>query len=505
VTAVQPNAPGATPPPPELADGVWRVGLGWVPGALLLAGATAAVRSVPNYDNRIVATYAVLWVALAVAVFARWRVGVTGRLWNALVVAASGAVVWLVPTFTYVPAAEARALRGVLAVGTLVVALVLGLLPRWHRPVALVLAAALFVYMAATVIRLDPLPKIDTWYTVQQAANATFHGRSMYGRLWEGPPEHFMPYTYLPWTAVLLTPFRVLFGDVRWGLAVAQLVGAGVVAMLARTRPAGRARPVTSPGAGRRADTATTAAVLLLLLPGTSTSIEQSWTEPLVFALTALCLLAVARGLSWQAVLALALALASKQHVALLLPLFAVWRPFGVRRTVLAALGAAALVAPWVVATPRGMLHDAVSVLLDWPPIRFSDTLYLAAIKNLAWTPPFWLTGLLVVAIVGSAAWAVRGFDLSPARFAAVAAFTLFGANLLNKQAFYNQYWFVAALVLLAWAAPGRERAADVGLLDSDVDSDEGSHDARHNASDGASDRTAHEDQPAGALAPERT
>jgi hypothetical protein len=27
-------------------------------------------------------------------------------------------------------------------------------------------------------------------------------------------------------------------------------------------------------------------------------------------------------------------------------------------------------------------------------------------------------------------------------------------ANLVNKQAFYNQYWLVAALVLLSWACP---------------------------------------------------
>jgi hypothetical protein len=438
----------------------WRA---WVPGALLLAGATAAVTSVPRYDVRIVATYTVLWVVLAVAVFAGWRVGVTGRLWNALVVAAAGAIVWLVPAFTYVPAGQARTIRAVLAIGSLVVALVFAVLPRWHRPVALVLAAVLFVGGAAAVIRLDPLPRIDTWYTVQQAADATVHGQSMYGRLWEGPPKHFMPYTYLPWTAVLLMPFKVLFHDVRWGLATAQLVGAGVVALLGagsfRSARALLVRP-GRPGSVR-ADTATAAAILLLLLPGTTTSIEQSWTEPLIFGLTAVCLLAVAWRLPWLAVLALALALASKQHVALLLPLFAVWRPFGWRRTLAAVAGAAVLVAPWLVATPAGLLHDAGTLLLTFPPIRFSDTLYLAAITELGWTPPFGVTGLLVVALVAAGAWAARRFDPSPARFAAVAAMVLFGANLLNKQAFYNQFWFVAALVLLAWATAGRERWAD--------------------------------------------
>jgi hypothetical protein len=452
VTAVQPSARPAAPTEPVAPAGIplWRA---WVPGALLLLGAGAAVKSVPQYENWIVATYSGLWLVLAGAVFLRWRVGVNGRLWNALAIAAAGALVWFVPAFTYVPAGPARTLRAALAIGSGVVALVFAFAPRWHRTAAFVLAVVVFAIGVATVIRLDPLPKIDTWYTVQQAANATFHGRDMYGRLWEGPPKHFMPYTYLPWTAVLLLPFKVLFRDVRWGLAVAQLLGALVVLALARTRSA---RP-GSPGAGRAADTAVTAAILLLLLPGTTTSVEQSWTEPLIFALVALCLLAVARGVGWLAVLALVLALASKQHVALLLPLFAAWRAFGVRRTLVAVLGAAVLVAPWLVANPKGMIHDAGTLLLTFPPIRFSDTLYLAAIRNLHWTPPFWLTGMVVLAVLVATTWAVRRFDPSPSRFAVIAALTLFSANLVNKQAFYNQFWFVAALVLLAWAAPGRE------------------------------------------------
>jgi hypothetical protein len=289
----------------------------------------------------------------------------------------------------------------------------------------------------------------------------------MYGRLFEGPPKHFMPYTYLPWTAVLLMPFKVLFQDVRWGLVTAQLVGAAVVALLGAGSFRSPRALLTRPGRPRsvRADTAVTAAILLLLLPGTSTSVEQSWTEPLIFGLAAVCLLAVAWRLPWLAVLALALALASKQHVALLLPLFALWRPFGWRRTLVAMAGAAVLVAPWLVATPSGMVHDAGTLLLTFPPIRFSDTLYLAAIKELGWTPAFWITGLLVVALVAGGSWAVRRFEPSPARFAAVAAMVLFGANLINKQAFYNQFWFVGALVLLAWAAGGRERWDDADLL----------------------------------------
>jgi hypothetical protein len=99
------------------------------------------------------------------------------------------------------------------------------------------------------------------------------------------------------------------------------------------------------------------------------------------------------------------------------------------------------------------MWHDAVTLLVGFHPIKFADTLYLAAIHELGWTPPFWLTGALVVAVVALAALVVRRDQPWPARFSAVAAFALFGANLLNKQAFYNQFWLVGALVLLAWSA----------------------------------------------------
>jgi hypothetical protein len=39
------------------------------------------------------------------------------------------------------------------------------------------------------------------------------------------------------------------------------------------------------------------------------------------------------------------------------------------------------------------------------------------------------------------------------------AALVLFVASLVNKQAFYNQYWLVAAVVLLSWAVPPRAGA----------------------------------------------
>jgi Glycosyltransferase family 87 len=433
-----------------------------LPGLLLLAGAAAAVKSVPFYAGWIVATYVVLWILLVAAVVRGWRVGAAGRYSAALVVAAAGAVTYLVPTFTYVAPSPAAGVRTLVSLGTVAAAVVLAVSPRRHRPAALGLAAVVFVAGSAAVIRLDPTPHIDVWYTLQGAADGLVHGQDMYTQVWPNSPGQKDAFTYLPWTAVLLTPAKLLAGDVRWGLVLAQLLAAAAMLGLGHTSD----RTPTDGDRERRLDVAAGAAVLLLLLPGTLTQIEQAWTEPLIFLLVAFAILAVARGRPWLAVVPLALALGSKQHIALFLPLLAVWRPFGVRRTVAAAAGGAFLVLPWAVADAGAMWHDTVTLLVGFHPIRFADTLYLAAMHELGWTPPFWLTAALILAVVAGATLAVRRLSPAPARFPAFAAAALLGANLLNKQAFYNQFWLVGALVLLAWASDVLDQRRDQGPAD---------------------------------------
>jgi len=276
---------------------------------------------------------------------------------------------------------------------------------------------------------------------LQGAADAVLHGRDMYTQVWPNSPGVTDAFTYLPWTAVLLAPAKLLAGDVRWGLAAAELGLAAVIVAFGRGRGPERAGSGVVPAA------------VLLLLPGTFTQIEQAWTEPLIALLLAGALLAVDGRRLWLAVALAALALASKQHIVLLLPLLAVWRPVGPRRTAAVAAGAALLVLPWAVWDLPAMWHDTVTLLVGFHVIQFSDTLYLAAVHELGWTPPFWLAAVLIVAVIAFAVAVVRRFQPPPARFAAVAAFALFGANLLNKQAFYNQFWLVGALVLLAWTA----------------------------------------------------
>ncbi|MFB9377710.1 hypothetical protein ACFFKU_11415 [Kineococcus gynurae] len=340
-----------------------------------------------------------------------------------------------VPAFTYVAPGPAWGVRAAAAAAALLAAGAL-LLGRDRTVVAL--AALGSATTSVVVILGDPAPRIDVWVILQQAADGMLRGEPMYSATWVGSPGISDAFAYLPFTAVLTAPGRWLAGDVRWALALLVLLCGLALAVLGRFRVP-----------------AVTAAALLLLAPGGPTLVEQAWTEPTVLVGLLLAAVLLARNRAWWAVVPLAVALASKQHVVLLLPLLACWPRFGWRRTVVAAGGAGALMLPWFLATPADFVHDTVLTMLRLPPLRFADTVYILVLTETGVQLPFWVVGLAILAVVAVAARALLRRPVGLGGLLLWSATVLMVANLVNKQAFYNQFWLVAALVLAAVAVTG--------------------------------------------------
>ncbi|MFN8078817.1 MAG: hypothetical protein U0Q19_04555 [Kineosporiaceae bacterium] len=430
-------------------------------GGLALAVVTGlSAYSVVRYRPAIVAGYLVAAVVLAVVLVRSRRPHRSGagqdreaRWGPAAALIGSGLITGWVPAFTYLTPDAAARVRWILA-GAGVLSGLLVLIPgeargRWtpRRAADAALALAIIGYLGATVLLLrgDPAPEIDVWYTLQGAADSLARGRDIYREVWVGPPGVMAAFTYLPWTALLLAPGRWLAGDVRVALTAISVLAVLVVR--------GMHRP------GRDPRITAGAAALLLLLPGTATQVEQAWTEPLLAACLVVAVHAVLAGRWTRAILALAIGMACKQHLVLLLPLLAAWPRFGVRRAMLTAAATGVAVLPWFLADPAAMIEDTVAVLVRYPPMRFADSLYIAAINEFGWMPPFWLTGVVVLAVLVAVAGFLRRHDPGPGDLLCWAALVLLVANLVNKQAFYNQYWLVAAMVAVGWAVTSATEA----------------------------------------------
>jgi hypothetical protein len=304
---------------------------------------------------------------------------------------------------------------------------------------------ALAVTTGLVIIVGEPRPTIDVWTLLEQSSDGLRQGKDMYRQHWVGSTGLQNVYPYLPLTTVLLAPFRWLLGDVRYGLLGASLLGAWLVRRLAPGAPLGLA-------------------ALILVVPDWQYLVHQSWTEPILIASIAGSILAMRADRPVLAVIAFAIGLACKQHLVLLLPLFAVWPCFGLRRTA-AACGLAVLaVLPWIIAGPHDIWHDAVHANLALGVQSRALNLPSLFARH-GGTVGFWfLLSFLAVAYL----LALVRLPRTPSGLALGSALVMYALDIANKQTYFNHYELPLGLLVIAVAAaeagsppgPGRRTAA---------------------------------------------
>ena len=293
-----------------------------------------------------------------------------------------------------------------------------------------------FAVSVVAVVAASPHPGIDVWFLIQHASNCVLHGCNPYTMTTPDSPGVKESFNYLPMTAVLLAPFRALVGDTRYGDGAAVLAAAVLVRRMAR-------------GEGRRI------AALMLCVPGLLFAVEQAWNESL------LVLLLVVTVWSRRPVVSgvvLGLALATKQHVWLLVPVAAF--TLGARATAAAVGSGALLNLPWFVADPAAMWRGTVTFLAHLPARIDATTVWLH--EPVAWRLPVVTVALAIAYVL---AWLTcHG---SRDRFLLGSALVLAAFDLTNKQTFFNQWllvtWLVVAAVALALGpGPRGQRAVSI-------------------------------------------
>ncbi|HEY5335309.1 MAG TPA: hypothetical protein VIJ71_04735, partial [Mycobacteriales bacterium] len=187
--------------------------------------------------------------------------------------------------------------------------------------------------------------------------------------------------------------------------------------------------------------------------------LQQSWTEPLLIALLAGMVVALDRDRRALAVVLFAVALATKQHAALLVPLALVWPGFGWRNTLRSVGLAVVLVLPWLAAGPRDFWHDAVTYQLHYPVLTTELGLPALLLRH-GHTVGFWLAGsALVLAYVV----ALTRLPRTAAGFAVGGALVELAVDVTNKQSFFNHYTLPMALLVIGLAAQSARSATHSG------------------------------------------
>jgi hypothetical protein len=315
-------------------------------------------------------------------------------------------------------------------VAVTVLGAVLLALPRWRRAGGIAAVAGLAVSYGLVIAGSNPV--IDVWPILQGAARGLAAGRNPYDMVFSGVPAGQVNdcFNYLPGTFLVPLPGRLLLGDVRYAEAAVLLAGVGALVWLAaRSR-----RPGAVP-----------LAVLAGTLPGSLYDVQQAWNESIVFGALAAAGVLMAVRRPWWAAACFAVALATKQHVLLLLPLWALWPAFGPRRAVGAALGAAAVTLPFFLWNPGRFWHCVVEFFVDLPARTDSLSVW-------QWVPGPVQTATVLLLLAVAYVLVVRGVARTPGGLLLGSGLVLAAFDLANKQSFLNQ-WLLAAQLVVAGLA----------------------------------------------------
>jgi hypothetical protein len=318
---------------------------------------------------------------------------------------------WLLPLGAWLAGAATLAILAVVAVPQ-----------RLRLPVAAATLATTAVGYAL-VVRGSVQALIDVWVILQGASLGAVHGQNPYQMTFgDVPPGQVNDcFNYLPVTFLAPIPTRLLLGDVRYAEAAVLL--AGVAALAWRVRHTA-ALPM---------------ALLVGLIPGSLYEVQQAWNEALLAGLLIGAALFADRRRDWWAVACVALALATKQHVALLVPLLLWW--LGPRKAIATALAGGALCLPWYLWDRDRFTHCTVDFFLDLPPRADSLSLW-------HWLPDGTGTPLLLLAAVGAYLLAVTRLPRDGAGLLLGWGLVLAAWDLVNKQSFMNQWLLVAQLTV---------------------------------------------------------
>lgn len=333
--------------------------------------------------------------------------------------------------------------------------LLLAFLPKanFARRLFSVIAGLCLITAQFLVLKASPSPKMDVFTSTTAATQFLVAGKNPYTQkytdIYNGAQRYAPSFPYWPGTLYWATPFGYLFGDIRLGFLLAELLSAFCIALIARRR-------------GLDEWSQWGFSLAWLSFPVCLFIIEQSWIDTLLTLTIGLSCLCLMGRRWWASGLCLGILLASKQYAPLVLFGAAGWvlanhgRRAATIVTGMATTTFLVLMVPFLVVDARSFFNYTVRDLVLVLGFR-ADSLSLSAYLLKQWDVRlpglvgFALTLGLFLAV--SLCWFQRArkqitFTMGEVWLGLCSVYLVF--FLFAHQAFCNYYYFAAFLLLLA-------------------------------------------------------
>lgn len=322
---------------------------------------------------------------------------------------------------------------------------------------AAAVAAIVVLFVAQCFVPiLSPKPWIDVWVNNTAAVDHFLSGQNPYSQIYpdiyNGAYDYKPGFLYFPGLLFWLAPFRMIFGDIRYGFVFANFLIAGGAVLLSRKLR------VSWP-------TSFVLAVLWLSFPVTFFVLEQSWIDTVLGALAMLAFVAIAYKRWVLCGVFLGAAFAVKQYGCVIgfIALILIWKEVHWRPALRAAVAAAGtflvFVAPFALADWGAFYgstvgdHTSSGARLD----AYNATIYFA--REFGWLMP--ASGRLAISLLGilGAGYFVFRKHAPSLADGATAIFVAFGLPFLfGKWAFCNYYYLLASILLIYLVARSRDQ-----------------------------------------------
>jgi len=314
-----------------------------------------------------------------------------------------------------------------------------------------------FIYLVllALILRLttifySPTPKIDVFLVLTQSADALLKGSNPYSEEFfnvYSPEECVINYgikdckndsaAYLPGTFLLVTPFKMIFGDIRFAYIFSIFGSAAIIYFLLKKK------------FPQLLVVAELAALLLLYLPLGLFVLEQSWVDTLPVFLIYLFTFLILAGYQYLPYLIFGLFLATKQTMVLFFPFLLLLKGLNWQKIALAIFIPAIIIVPFAIWNFNDFIYDVLLNHLNYKEALHSlsfTTINKIYFYNLI---PYQLLILFVLALLFLFLFlkSIKGKRDLPSVINSFVVFSL--ATFLLKRGFTHYYDSTSALVIL--------------------------------------------------------